>query len=850
MPNKPAVKMITLTIDGKPVSVPEGTLVVDAAKKIGIDVPVFCYHPKMEPVGMCRMCLVEVGRPVIDRATRQPLLNPDGSPQIQFNPKLETACTTPVSEGMAVVGLSDKVAAARKEVIEFILTSHPLDCPICDKGGECPLQNLTMQHGPGMSRFLFDEKMHLAKHVPLGELIYLDRERCIQCGRCVRFQEMIADDAVIGFHNRGRALEIVTFSEPGFDSYFSGNTTDICPVGALTTADFRFGARPWELKPVASICSQCPVGCNVTFNVRREARSNGSLVIKRVLPRQNEAVNEIWMCDKGRFTAYQYTESPQRLAHPLVRKDGELVQATWEEALELVAARFGQARSSLVTLASGRLTNEDLFNLSELTASLRGKAVLDTFLSGGDLTAQMGVGKGSNFSELGPGDAILVVASDLEEEAPIWWLRVKQAAERGATLIVANPRPTKLDRYAAQSLRYEYGEEAAAILGMIQTIGSQKTRLPDWLAAYRPAAAVQAAARVFAAAANGIVIFGQEGMDLPASAALSQACANLLFVTDHLGKPNNGLIGVWPQANTQGAWDMGLRPQANLKALLPGAAALYVAGADPFGDDPSLAEALNPEGFLVVQELFLTETARRADVVLPAQAYTERDGSYTSGERRVQRFYPAVPPVGESRPDYAITAEIGKRLGYKLESVAGLVFNRIALQVGDYADLSYRKLAEVHEQWPIVGRGDMYYGGTSYENSQGLGVQLAPAAEKRKLFQVPWDKPAPRRRPGGETLWAVPVTRLYDQGRTVAAAQVLRPRLDQPHVRLHPELAHKLGIAAGAMVDVRLGGAGAVAAAVLDADIPAGIVLVPRSLGMPLAGPGPIELRLVDLQPA
>ena len=200
---------------------------------------------------------------------------------------------------MVVVTTSEKVQAARRDIIEFILTSHPLDCPVCDKGGECPLQNLTLHHGLASSRFQFDEKQHLAKHVPLGDLIFLDRERCIQCGRCVRFQDEVVDDPVIGFYERGRQLQIVTFSEPGFDSQWSGNTTDICPVGALTTADFHFGARPWELEPAASICPLCPVGCNLTFSVRREAKSSGAFVIKRVLPRQNEAVNEIWLCNRA-----------------------------------------------------------------------------------------------------------------------------------------------------------------------------------------------------------------------------------------------------------------------------------------------------------------------------------------------------------------------------------------------------------------------------------------------------------------------------------------------------------------------------------------------------------------------
>ncbi len=199
-------KLVSLTIDGIQVTVPAGTLIVNAAKKIGIDIPVFCYHPKMEPVGMCRQCLVEVGRTVIDRATGQPVLEDDGQPKIQFGAKLETACTTPVSEGMVVIGTSEKAAKGRKDILEFLLTSHPLDCPICDKGGECPLQNLTLRYGPGQSRFNYDEKMHLAKHYPLGELIYLDRERCIQCGRCVRFQACIVDDPVIGFYSRGRSI--------------------------------------------------------------------------------------------------------------------------------------------------------------------------------------------------------------------------------------------------------------------------------------------------------------------------------------------------------------------------------------------------------------------------------------------------------------------------------------------------------------------------------------------------------------------------------------------------------------------------------------------------------------------
>ncbi|HWQ83184.1 MAG TPA: NADH-quinone oxidoreductase subunit NuoG, partial [Anaerolineales bacterium] len=679
--------LVNLTIDGVQVSVPAGTLIVNAAKQAGIDIPVFCYHPKMEPVGMCRMCLVEIGRPVVDRATGEVQREADGAVKISFGPKLETACTTPVAEGMVVLGASEKAKAGREDILEFLLTSHPLDCPICDKGGECPLQNLTMGFGPGESRYLYDEKMHLAKNLPLGELIYLDRERCIQCGRCVRFQDEIVDDPVIGFYNRGRSLEIVSFSEPGFDSYFSGNTTDICPVGALTTADFRFRARPWELNFAASLCTQCPVGCNTTLNTRREAVSGGKYVVKRVMPRQNEQVNEIWICDKGRF-GYHYAQHAERLEQPLIRKNGVLTQASWDEALDLVSSRIRQVDQGLVTLAGGRLTNEDLFNLYQLTTPLQGKAILYTHMAGGDLTAQVGLGTGTNLGDLGRGSAILVVACDLEEEAPIWWLRVKQAADRGATVIVANPRQTKLDRSAKFSLRYPYGSEASVVLAMLNSLSAKRPDLPESARDLLRDEQLKAAAQAFSQAENGIVIFGSEGTSYESSQALAQACANLLLATDHVGKPNNGLLGVWPRANDQGAWDMGFRPEAELTAALQEARLLYIVAADPAGDDPGLAGAMQAE-FTVVQDLFLTQTGMLADVVLPVQSYAERQGSFTSGERRVQLYYPAIPERPGSLPDYAVTARIGKRLDIQLEErSASRVMDQIAAGVPAYAGIN------------------------------------------------------------------------------------------------------------------------------------------------------------------
>ncbi len=835
----PTINMVSLTIDGKQVSVPEGTLIVNAAKQIGIDIPVFCYHPKMEPVGMCRQCLVEVGRPVIDRATGKAVLEADGSPKIQFGAKLETACSTPVSEGMVVVGDSPKAAAGRKDILEFLLTSHPLDCPICDKGGECPLQNLTMRYGPGLSRFNYSEKMHLAKKLPLGELIFLDRERCIQCGRCVRFQSIIVDDPVIAFTNRGRGMEIFSTSEPGFDSYFSGNTTDICPVGALTTADFRFEARPWEMCTTSSICPHCPVGCNLAINLRREARSNGEVVIKRIMPRQNEAVNEIWICDKGRF-AYHYTESKERLTQPLVRREGELVAIGWDEAISYVAENFKDAGKNLLTLVSGRLSNEDLFNLHELTNGLGGKTALYTHMAGGDLVAQLGVGKGTNLGDIGAGTVILVVASNLEEEAPIWWLRVKQAAQRGATLIVANPRQTKLERYASQVIRYTYGSEATTILAMINSL-SAKQNFPKAPKLSQGSDAVKVAAETISSAQNLIIFYGSEGIGLEASGALAQACANLLTVTNHARKVNNGLIAVWPRANDQGAWEIGFRPLPNLKEALQQNEAIYIAAADPAGDDPSLAEIIRNAGFVVVQDLFLTETARLADVVLPVQPFTEREGTFTSGERRVQRFYPGVVR-NEYKADYALTAAISKLVGVNVEATPLRIFNRLVAKIPAFKDLSYRLLAQVTEQWPIVGRGDIYYGGTLYANAQGLGVQLSYPPQAPSLA---WPQLPEVAKPEGK-LMAVPVTTLFDRGQTVLPSGLLNHRIPLASIMVHPDEASRLNILDGNWAHILLDGVPSDVIVRVNEQVPPGIALVPRSLGIPISSPLPIEIKAVE----
>jgi len=398
--------------------------------------------------------------------------------------------------------------------------------------------------------------------------------------------------------------------------------------------------------------------------------------------------------------------------------------------------------------------------------------------------------------------------------------------------------------------------------------------LPDLPEAVRELARsseLKEAAKAFAEAGDAIILYGSEGMGLAESGLLAQTCANLLVATGHVGKPNNGLLGVWPGANHQGAWEMGWRPQPDLGAALGAAKALYIAAADPAGDDPAYQAAFGGEKFVVVQELFLTQTARLADVVLPAQAWTEREGSYTSGERRAQRFYPAIqatlvpPPKTEGsgtrraplltalRPalvgaqaDFAIPALIAERVGVQgLGHVsAAAVFAQLAADVPAFRGLSYQKLAEVHEQWPIVGRGDLYYGGTGYENTQGLGVQLPVSSGTAGEPQLAWPQVADFRLPM-LGLMAFPVTRLYDRGTALLPSSMLHQRIGEPYVVIGAEDAARLKLSQGAKVRVIYSGTGesAVVAVHIDVDLPERVVLVPRSFGIPIFGPTSVEIR-------
>ena len=674
-----------------------------------------------------------------------------------------------------------------------------------------------MRYGPAKSRFRLDDKKHLAKNVPLGELIYLDRERCIQCGRCVRFQAEVAGDPVIGFDQRGRATQIITCSDPGFDSIFSGNTTDICPVGALTSADFRFGARPWELKSRESLCTHCPVGCNISIDIRREARSDGEVVVKRILPRQNEAVNGIWICDKGRF-AHHFTDPQNRILKPLIRKSNKLAQSQLDNALDLIASKMRRKGSRLITLAGGRLSNEDLFNVKQLTLNAKGKSYLYSYMSGGELTRSAGLAPDTSLEDLKKGNVILVIASDLHEEAPLYWLRVKQAVERGATLVVLNGRETRLDGFATHVIHYRYGDETRAIARLLKGSDPASREIKK---------------------AKGLLIFaGADGLGVQGSAAVMSAAEQLLTSAGFTGKPGSGLVAVWERANTQGAWEMGYEIAGDLEKVVRGADVLIIAGADPLGDFPELSEAFQSVKFLAVLELSMTPTAEIADVVLPVAAFTERSGTFTSAERRVQIFHAAVDLRPGVLPDHTLVAMLGRRLGIELSENAPETFARIGEIHPTFKGLTYDVLSTVQEQWPIVGGRSKYFSGTVAANNLGVGARLPLVGEVKKIA-VKLEKHLEY---SSKKLWAVPISSLYDHGTTLGYSRLLEKRMVQYTVRLHPNTAATLNIQTGPVV-ISLEKHTQPVACILDKSAPEGFVLVPRSAGIPIHEVG--EARLV-----
>jgi NADH-quinone oxidoreductase subunit G len=775
-------------------------------------VPVFCYHPKMDPVGMCRMCLVDLGMIQKDRETGEVLTDEEGNAQVRWFPKLQTACTQIVSDGMVVRTDTEKVVEARKNVLEFLLTSHPLDCPICDKGGECPLQNLTMEHGPQTSRMYFDDKMKLDKHVPLGDLIYLDEERCIQCGRCVRFQDEIVGDDVLGFHERGRTLQIITNSDPGFDTYFSGNTTDICPVGALTTADFRFGARPWELTEVPSICPHDAAGSNISLSMRLDRDAGGRAIIKRIMPRQNEYVNELWISDKTRF-GHHFTRSEDRLQKPMLRKGSNLVEDSWNTAMQQVLDVLKSADGDVAAIAGSQMSNEDLWMLRGLVTGLGGERLgaWPPTHAGADLVAQVGVGEGTNLSDLKAGDAVLIIASDLEEEVPIWRLRLKQAHDRGVYVAVANARKTRMDDFAAATPRYDYGQAAHFMNDIEKQAPEVAQKLAD--------------------AENLVIVAGAEGLALEGSRALMQAAANFLVKTEHVGKANNGLMSPFPGPNGMGLYYTGFSPEATQDIAANPPKVLIVSQADVLADDPDASDWLDKVEQIIELNLFATALSEKATALLPIQSFAERDGTFTNGERRVQRFYTGQGPVGEALPAWQVFSRMSAALGFSREKMsAAAVMLDMTKNIAEFDGMRYKELSRMERQFPDISGEDMYYGGTAYQNKGGLGKVVPSVADKGEVVAA-GEVSLPDVPDAAGKMLVVPTTRLYNRQATFRPSVLVHPRVMAPFVEINAADADKLNIAQGDVVEISFATAQPVRVrAHVNGGAPEGTLVLPRHL--------------------
>ncbi|MCC6627093.1 MAG: NADH-quinone oxidoreductase subunit NuoG [Chloroflexi bacterium] len=739
MGSQPPSNLVSVTIDGRVARVPKGMSLVDAAATVGIEIPVFCYHPKLKPVGACRMCFV----------------------QIAPAPRLTTACTTAVTDGMVVTTTTELVRHGRQQVLEFLLINHPLDCPVCDKGGECPLQDNTFGHGLGNSRFI-EPKRRYEKPVDLSPLIKLDRERCILCYRCTRFAQEIAGDESLTVLERGNHSEIGLAEGRTFDSPFSGNTTEICPVGALTSTLYRFRARPWDLNSIATVCPHCSVGCNITVHTRKAVDQ-----VVRFMSRENAAVDDGWLCDYGRYN-YDFINAANRLTQPLVRRDGVLQPASWDEALNAaanqlrgVAERHGA--SAVGGIAATNLTNEELYLFQKVMRLGLGTPNVDHRVDGAGFVAPFEYDAGAaSIAALETAGAILVVGADPINETPVLDLRLKKAANR-VPLLVIHDQPSSLTRRARVWLRNKPGTDLLVLAGLLKIILGEGLAVEGFepapllremldeitvdqvaQASGVPAGDLDRAARLYAAAGprRGAILYRRDDTARPEGTELLSALRALALMTGSSDEAGLGLHGLVQGANEQGAIDMGLLPthlpgQASVESLaarevverqwqsalpiglgLGGAdmlsaatdgrlRGLYLFGGVPRGvaaDPVAFATALAKLDVLIVQDITLTPLLRdHATVVLPGAAFTEKEGTFTNLERRVQRLRLGTAPPGAARSDWRIIRDLGALLAgvdafdhpTPRDTMAEIV------QVAPlYQGITYGRLGLTGLQWP------------------------------------------------------------------------------------------------------------------------------------------------------
>jgi NADH-quinone oxidoreductase subunit G len=674
---RPEPNTIQLTIDGREVTAPEGMMLVDAAKRGDVEIPYFCYEPKLgQPVGACRMCLVE----------------------IEGIPKLQTSCSTPVKDGMVVHTQTDRVRHAQHAVVEFLLVNHPLDCPVCDKGGECPLQDITFGWGLGRSRFI-EPKRHFEKPLALSPLIAIDRERCILCYRCVRFSQEISEDYQLIFAERGAHTFVATYDGHPYVAPFSGNIVDLCPVGALTSQPYRFRARPWDVEGSGGICTLCPSQCNVEFTVRDER-------VLRVVPRHHPDVDDGWLCDKGRF-AYQAIHADERVTRPLVRDGGELREVSWDRALE-TAAGLHRHQGHVGALIGGKATNEEGFLLQRLMREGLQSEDIDCRIGGPvgrDVARAIASPKlQAAFGDLEFAHAVLVLGCEPLDDAPIFDLRIRKGVRRnGVKLAVATPRPSALDPNAQLVVRYDPGEEETFVAELAaQLAGEPRSQL----------------ARFLREAGDQLVIVW--GERLPASAV-----ERLLEIADALGFADHdgaGLIEIPSGSNGRGLREAGCLPNAGAgygdvsqagrsaqeiaEAAASGAvSALYLFEADPVRDHPNRAvweQAMHHVGLVVAHASVLTDGLREhASVVFPAESGAEKEGTVVHPDGRLQRLRAAIGHPGDIRPGWWVLTELSKRVGLDAGVLtSGMAFRQLVEAVPFYAGLTLDELGGRGVRWP------------------------------------------------------------------------------------------------------------------------------------------------------
>ncbi|MBL0159545.1 MAG: NADH-quinone oxidoreductase subunit NuoG [Bryobacterales bacterium] len=625
---------ITLTINGRALQVPAGTLVIEAAKKHGIEIPAFCYYEGFTLQAACRMCLVEVEK----------------------MGKLQPACTLPAAEGMVVLTESPKVVDARKGMLEFLLTNHPLDCPVCDKGGECELQDMVFRYGAGESRFV--EIKHHENEKQWSPAVYYDPARCILCYRCVRVCDEGLGVGALGLTHRGVHAEITPSHGDHLECDECGWCIDVCPVGALTSGTYRYKSRPWEMNYAGTVCTHCSNGCKTTLSVR-----NGEVI--RANNRDRSGINGEFLCVKGRF-GFDFVHSEERLQAPLLRKDGKLEPVSWSEALAAVAAKFGEVKArggKFGVIGSTRTTNEENYFLQKFARQGLGTANIDHHRSG-DVVTLLDALKGKTDALATVGDlyttkAALVIGSDLSQQHPLLavQLRADYRHHQSSTYVVT-PGEVREDQYAAKSVRAKAGEELAAVEALREDLSKHESL---------------------------VILFSD--------AIKGEAVGKLVAFGDSLGAAVK-YVCLQDYSNSRGAMDMGLLPDLGPGYHAAPAAGmsmdqmlaakdldvLWVVGANPLENTALASES----AFVVVQDLFLTETAGRADVVLPAASAYEKTGTVTNVCGEVQRLKQG-PKVMGVKSDLEIMGLLAKELGLSLGIwTADKVFEEIRKTVHGY----------------------------------------------------------------------------------------------------------------------------------------------------------------------